>query len=96
MPFEDRVPFAAVVAASLIIPFGDRKPFAVVLAAGLAIPFAVMETFPPRIQLAVLVAASHILHAVESTPVAIDCVRVVTELSLLLERWSLVEIAVVP
>ena len=54
-----------------------------------------MEAFLPRIQLAVLAAASHILHAIESTPVVIDCVWVVTELSSLLERWMLAEIAVV-
>ena len=64
------------------------------MAAGLAIPFAFIEAFLPRIQLVVLAAVSHILPAVESTPVVMDCVRVVTELSSLLERRTLIKIAV--
>lgn len=97
IPSEDRVPFAAVVAASLTIPFGDRKPLPSFWRRGVQYHLSTaMETFLPRIQLAVLVAASNMLHAVESTPVMIGCVWVVVELSSLLERWTLVEIAVVP
>ena len=55
-----------------------------------------VETFLPMIQLAVLAALLHTLHAVDSTPVAIDCVWVVTRLSLVLEEWTLGKAAVVP
>ena len=57
---------------------------------------AVVEAFLPMIQLTMLAAVFHILHAVESTPVVIDCVWVVTMLSSVLEEWTLGKAAVVP
>ena len=79
---------AAAVVASLPVPFRDRNPFAVALTAGLAIPFAVVEAFLPRVAGVGRVGGRvpHILHAVESTPMVIDCVWVVAELPLMLER----------
>ena len=95
--FGDRLSVAVIVTVTFPIPFEDRSriPFAVIVAALPAIPFAV-EAFLPMIQLAVLVAVFHTLHAVDSTPVVIDCVWVVTRLSSVLEEWRLGKAAVVP
>ena len=82
--------------ASFPIPFRDRIPFVVIVVALHAIPFAVVRAVLPMIQLAALVAVSHTLHAVEGTPVVIDCVWVVTMLPSVLEEWALGNAAAVP
>ena len=80
--------------ASHPIPFVDRIPFAVIAAVLLAIPF--VGTVLPMIQLAALAAVFHTPHAAESTPVVIDCVRVVTMLLSVLEEWTLGNAVAVP